>query len=98
MTLRAIIGVLTEKRTSLKRRLYIVKKMLFAKTILRSTEDTTPILCESYNKDDFYIIINNNSNNIYTITELYTLILKKVEDPFTRMTIREYKFVKVKLS
>ena len=98
MTLRAIIGVLTEKRTPLKRRLYIVKKMLFAKTILRSTEDTTPILCESYNKDDFYIIINNNSNNIYTITELYTLILKKVEDPFTRMTIREYKFVKVKLS
>ena len=98
MTLRAIIGVLTEKRTPLKRRLHIVKKMLFAKTILRSTEDTTPILCESYNKDDFYIIINNNSNNIYTITELYTLILKKVEDPFTRMTIREYRFVKVKLS
>jgi hypothetical protein len=97
MSINTIIEVLLEKTTDLKRRLHIVKKMLCAKRIIRSVEDTTPILYDSYNSSDYYIIVNNNRNNIYTISELHTLISKKVEDPFTRMKITKYSFVKIKL-
>lgn len=80
-----------------KEKLEIIKKMIFHIKVIKSKDDSTPILFDDYNTRDLYYMINDNINNIYTVNELHTIILKKPEDPFTRMKIVKYKFVKVKI-
>lgn len=96
MRFKIILSVLYAKG-SLKDKFIIIKKILTPVKLVKSKDEATPILFEEYNTKDYYYIINKNTNNVYTINELYTIIKAKVEDPFTRMKIVEYSFVKVKL-
>ena len=77
------------------KRLRIHIKKLFAIRLRVSKEDHTPIEFDSYNTNEYYYIVNNNRNNIYTTDELYQLLGKGI-DPFTRLPLKSYKFVKVR--
>ena len=68
-------------------------KKLIAKNVIKSKEDHTPILFEPY-VNDYYYIVNNNNNNVYSTDELYELLEKEI-DPFTRLPLKKYKFVRV---
>jgi len=63
-----------------------------------SEEDHTPILFDSYNTNDYYYILNNNKNYIYSTSEVYKFLALGKKDPFTRLPITSYKFVKVLIS
>jgi hypothetical protein len=72
-------------------------KKLCAKTIKIEKSELTPILFETYNENDYYYVINNNYNHIYSMDEVYSLVINsKKEDPFTRIPIVIYEFVKIK--
>ena len=74
-------------------------KKLSAKTIKIDKSESTPILFETYNENDYYYVINHNYNHIYSIDEVYSLITNpKKEDPFTRNPIVIYDFVKIKFN
>jgi hypothetical protein len=96
MNLKIILNILNTKG-NIKDKLSILRKMCFPLKIIKSSDESSPILFEEYNTKDYYYIVNKNKNNVYTIGELYRLVRQKVEDPFTRMKIVEYSFVKVKL-
>ena len=67
---------------------------------VRITRDShTPILFEDYNTHDYYYMINNNKNMIYSLDEMYEISKKdKPIDPFTRLPIREWCYVKVSIA
>ena len=71
-------------------------KKLCAKTIYLDKWESTPILFDDYNEDDYYYVINDNYNYIYSMDELYSLIKKEVIDPFTRLPMVKYTYVKIK--
>ena len=70
-------------------------KVLFAPRLKVISSDNTPILYENYKLNEYYIILNKNKVNIYSITELDKFIDKKI-DPMTRQKIKHYQIVKVK--
>lgn len=68
----------------------------FAENIKIKKDDHTPILFESYDTQEYYYIINNNMNNIYSLDEIYELLKsEKPIDPFTRMPVKNWSFVRV---
>ena len=71
-------------------------QLLFAPTIKVLSTDNTPILYDSYNRKEYYIILNHNKINIYSINEVDKFIENKI-DPMTRQKIKHYKIVKVKI-
>ena len=73
-------------------------KKLCAKTIYLDKWESTPILFDDYNEDDYYYVINDNYNYIYSMDELYSLIKKEVIDPFTRLPMVKYTYVKIKFN
>jgi len=76
----------------------IAYRQLCAKHLVVSKDDHTPILFEEYNTDDYYYILNNNKNLIYSVDELYEIIKKGWIEPFTRVPIVSYRFVKVSIN
>jgi len=74
-------------------------KKLSAKTINLNKSENTPILFNTYNEDDYYYVINNNYNYIYSLDELCIILKNNGEkrDPFTRLPIVKYEFVRIKL-
>jgi hypothetical protein len=80
-----------------KFKLYL--KKLFARRILITKETNTPILFDDYNTNEYYYILNNNINMIYSLCELYQLLeKKKMIDPFTQLPILSYELVRVSIS
>ena len=69
-------------------------KLFFAPRLKIKSSDNTPILYESYNLNDYYIILNRNKVNIYSSNEVDKFIDKKI-DPMTRQKIKHYQIVKV---
>lgn len=70
-------------------------KLLIAPSLKVNSSDTTPILYDSYNINDYYFIFNKNKVNIYSCTEVDKFIDKKI-DPMTRQIIKHYQIVKIK--
>ena len=72
---------------------------LISKVVVLPKDSNTPILYDDYSSDLYYYMINNNKNQIYSLDEMYE-IMKKDEliDPFTRMPIKSWCFVKVLIS
>jgi len=76
----------------------IAYQQLCAKHLKVSKEEHTPILYENYNTNDYYYILNNNKNLIYSVDELYEILKKGWIEPFTRVPITSYRFVKVSIN
>ena len=73
-------------------------KKLFAKILYKTKDDHTPVTFDEYYNNEYYYIVNNNYNNIYSLEEFYRFITTKDKlDPFTRLPICSYDFVKVKI-
>ena len=70
-------------------------QLLFAPTIKVLSTDNTPILYDNYDKKEYYIILNNNKINVYSLNEVEKFIENKI-DPMTRQKIKHYKIVKIK--
>ena len=70
-------------------------QLLFAPTIKVLSTDNTPILYDNYDKKEYYIILNNNKINVYSLNEVEKFIENKI-DPLTRQKIKHYKIVKIK--
>jgi hypothetical protein len=72
---------------------------MFSKHIRIPKDTNTPILYEEYDTHNYYYMINNNKNMIYSLDEMYE-IMKKDEptDPFTRLPIKEWCYVKVSIA
>jgi hypothetical protein len=70
-------------------------QLLFAPRIKVCSTDNTPILYDNYNKKEYYIVLNHNKINIYSIYEVEKFIENKI-DPMTRQKIKHYKIVKIK--
>ena len=75
----------------------IAYEQFCAKHLKVSKEDHTPILFEDYNTDDYYYILNNNNDLIYSVDEVYEILKKGCIEPFTRVPIVSYRFVKVSI-
>lgn len=74
-------------------------KKLFAKILYKTSDDHTPITFDEYNDNEYYYIVNNNYNNIYSLEEMHGFITTKDKlDPCTRLAISSYEFVKVKIN
>ena len=73
-------------------------KKLCAKRIYIDKSESTPILFEDYNENNYYYVINDNYNHIYSIDELYEIVKKEPIDPFTRKPIVKYEYVKIKFN
>ena len=73
-------------------------KKLCAKIISINKSESTPILFDDYNEDDYYYVINDNYNHIYTQDELYEILKKDTIDPFTRLPMVKYSFVKIRFN
>jgi hypothetical protein len=72
---------------------------LICKHVKLSRETNTPILFDDYNIKEHYYMINNNKNMIYSLDEMYEIMKKdKPIDPFTRLPIKSWCFVKVSIS
>ncbi len=77
----------------------IVYYQLISKHIRISKGSHTPILYDDYDTTQYYYMINNNIELIYSIDEMYELMkLEKPIDPFTRIPIVDWCFVKVSIS
>lgn len=70
-------------------------QVLFAPRIKVNSSDNTPILYENYKLNEYYVILNKNKANLYSIDELDRFIDKKI-DPMTRQQIKYYKIVRIK--
>ena len=79
-------------------KLQIAYQQLCAKHLRVSKDAHTPILFDDYNTDDYYYILNNNNNLIYSVDEVYEILKEGWIEPFTRVPIKNYKFVKVSIS
>jgi hypothetical protein len=76
--------------------LRILYYQFLSKYINISSNSHTPILFEDYNTDDYYYMINNNKNMIYSLDEMYEIMKQESPiDPFTRLPINDWCFVKV---
>ena len=53
---------------------------------------------KDYNENDYYYVINDNYNHIYSQDELYEIIKKEPIDPFTRNPIIKYVYVKIRFN
>jgi len=73
-------------------------KKLYAKIIYLDKSELTPISFEDYNEDDYYYVINNNYNYIYSMDELYDLLKQDTIDPFTRLPMVKYTYVKIRFN
>ena len=73
-------------------------KKFCAKTIYLDKSESSPILFEDYNENDYYYVINDNYNHIYSQDELYEIIKKEPIDPFTRNPIIKYVYVKIRFN
>jgi len=77
----------------------ILYHQLCAKHVKLEKDAHTPVLFEEYNTNDYYYMINNNSNLIYSLDEMYELLKKpKPVDPFTTLPIKSWKYVKVSIT
>ena len=80
-------------------KLRILYYQMFSKHIRISKETNTPILYEEYDTHNYYYMINNNKNMIYSLDEMYEIMKKdKPIDPFTRLPIKEWCYVKVSIA
>jgi hypothetical protein len=80
-------------------KLRILYYELICKHVKLSRETNTPILFDDYNTKEHYYMINNNKNMIYSLDEMYEIMKKdKPIDPFTRLPIKSWCFVKVSIS
>ena len=79
-------------------KLRILYYQLLSKHVRISKDTSTPILFEDYDTDEYYYMINNNKNQIYCLDEMYEIMKKdKPIDPFTRIPIKTWCFVKVSI-
>jgi hypothetical protein len=80
-------------------KLRILYYQLLSKRIRIPKDTTTPILFEDYHTGQYYYMINNNKNQIYSLDEMYEIMKKDIPiDPFTRLPITEWCFVKISIS
>lgn len=80
-------------------KLRILYYELICKHVKLSRETNTPILFDDYNTKEHYYMINNNKNMIYSLDEMYEIMKKDNPiDPFTRLPIKSWCFVKVSIS
>ena len=49
-------------------------KKLCAKTIYLDKSESSPIIFDDYNENDYYYVINDNYNHIYSQDELYEIL------------------------
>lgn len=68
---------------------------LNAPTIYIQKDTSTPIDYDNYDEYNYYYVINNNINILYSDKEL-SYLLNKEEDPFTRLPIVSCYVVKIK--
>lgn len=80
------------------RNLKLSYKKLCAKIIYLDKSEVSPILFDDYNEDDYYYVINDNYNQIYTMDELYDLLKREPIDPFTRLPMVKYTYVKIRFN
>lgn len=73
-------------------------KKLCAKTIYLDKSESSPIIFDDYNENDYYYVINDNYNHIYSQDELYEILKKDTIDPFTRLPMVKYSFVKIRFN
>jgi hypothetical protein len=73
-------------------------KKLCAKTIYLDKSESSPIIFDDYNENDYYYVINDNYNYIYSQDELYEILKKDTIDPFTRLPMVKYSFVKIRFN
>ena len=80
-------------------KLRILYYQLISKRVYLPKGAHTPILFDDYDTHTYYYMINNNRNMIYSLDEIYELMKKeKSIDPFTRLPISEWCYVKVLIS
>ena len=79
-------------------KLRILYYQLLSKHVRIPKDTSTPILFDDYDTDEYYYMINNNKNQIYCLDEMYEIMKKdKPIDPFTRIPIKTWCFVKVSI-
>jgi len=80
-------------------KLRILYYQLLSKRVNIPKDTSTPILFDDYDTNEYYYMINNNENQIYCLDEMYEIMKKdQPTDPFTRMPVNNWCFVKVSIS
>lgn len=80
-------------------KILLIYYKLISKVVVLPKGSHTPILYDDYSSDLYYYMINNNKNQIYSLDEMYEIMKKDVLiDPFTRMPVNSWCFVKVLIS